>query len=405
MKNKGTIILISYILVGLGIFIYYLFTSYNNYYINQVSTNQIDDTKIRPENMAIEQIDSVFDSKNSSNKTLEENGIFVDNNKNENLKIEEVQSGTDLEKLIKLQKEIEKIKDEQDKLTGDLFILNNEISTYKTEIRKNEKNKENKEKILGTYLKWIHMTHNTLDLYLSILQASNLNEVVYNYNLTNQFIKKTISNINELSNDNYTLDLNRDDIVNKKALYQAIIRDITIKENELIDKHNEIVTLISNNNKLFNESYSSTTNLNNRINSNKFQYYGNPNGFMIIPVEGYTITSEWGDRVHPISGVVKHHAGVDLAVDTGTIVRAAANGIVSMASWYGGYGKAVMINHGNGIVTLYGHNSKILVSEGDLVQQGQPIALAGSTGYSTGPHCHFEVRYNDSDIDPFTYIK
>ena len=257
MKNKVTIILISYILVGLGIFIYYLFTSYNNYYINQVSTNQIDDTKIRPENMAIEQIDSVFDSKNSSNKTLEENGIFVDNNKNENLKIEEVQSGTDLEKLIKLQKEIEKIKDEQDKLTGDLFILNNEISTYKTEIRKNERNKENKEKILGTYLKWIHMTHNTLDLYLSILQASNLNEVVYNYNLTNQFIKKTISNINELSNDNYTFDLNRDDIVNKKALYQAIIRDITIKENELIDKHNEIVTLISNNNKLFNESYSS----------------------------------------------------------------------------------------------------------------------------------------------------
>ena len=125
---------------------------------------------------------------------------------------------------------------------------------------------------------------------------------------------------------------------------------------------------------------------------------------MIVPVSNYTVTSPWGDRVHPIYGNVRHHAGIDLGVDYGTPVRAAADGVVTLSAWYGGYGKAVMLDHGNSISTLYGHNSQILVKDGQFVKQGEIIALAGSTGNSTGPHCHFEVRNNGEDIDPITFV-
>ena len=132
-------------------------------------------------------------------------------------------------------------------------------------------------------------------------------------------------------------------------------------------------------------------------------FKGQRNSGMIAPCQG-TITSDWGDRVHPIYGTVKHHAGLDIGVDYGTPIVASSNGVVTLASWYGGYGKAVMIDHGGDIKTLYGHNSKILVKEGEIVKQGQVIALAGSTGNSTGPHCHFEVILNGQDVNPLSYI-
>ena len=85
-------------------------------------------------------------------------------------------------------------------------------------------------------------------------------------------------------------------------------------------------------------------------------------------------------------------------------IRAADGGVVIYADWMGGYGKAVIIDHGGGITTLYGHNSELVVSEGQRVRKGQTIARAGATGYATGPHCHFEVRQNGSPVNPMGYL-
>ena len=121
------------------------------------------------------------------------------------------------------------------------------------------------------------------------------------------------------------------------------------------------------------------------------------------PVSG-EITSPYGYRVHPIWGTTLYHSGIDIGVDEGTPVHAADGGVVVWSGWIGGYGYAVVIDHGNGLSTLYGHNSELAVDEGQSVAKGQVISYAGSTGNSTGPHVHFEVRVNGDPVDPMGYL-
>lgn len=123
-------------------------------------------------------------------------------------------------------------------------------------------------------------------------------------------------------------------------------------------------------------------------------------GGFIRPVNG-SQTSGFGYRYHPILHRRKLHTGVDFGARTGTPIRAAAGGVVLLASYSRGYGNCVIIDHGGGTTTLYGHCSALLVSEGQTVRQGQTIARVGSTGMSTGPHLHFEVRRNGVPVRPF----
>lgn len=129
--------------------------------------------------------------------------------------------------------------------------------------------------------------------------------------------------------------------------------------------------------------------------------YAGATGSFVFPVASYVyISSRFGERVHPITGELKNHNGMDIASNMGTTVYAADGGKVVLAEWYGGYGNCIMIDHGNGYKTLYGHLSVIGVSEGQSVSQGAVIGAVGSTGNSTGPHLHFEVYANGSRIDP-----
>lgn len=124
-------------------------------------------------------------------------------------------------------------------------------------------------------------------------------------------------------------------------------------------------------------------------------------GSFVFPVASYVyISSRFGMRVHPITGQYKSHTGMDIASNQGTAVYACDSGTVVLAEWYGGYGNCIMIDHGNGYKTLYGHLSVISVSNGQTVSQGETIGQVGSTGNSTGPHLHLEVYKNGSRIDP-----
>jgi len=124
---------------------------------------------------------------------------------------------------------------------------------------------------------------------------------------------------------------------------------------------------------------------------------------MIWPYKG-TITSYFGPRYHPILKEMRNHTGLDIATPWGVPVVAAEEGVVIYSGWLGGYGNTVIIDHGNGVSTLYAHNSKLLVFYGQEVDRGQRIALSGSTGFSTGPHVHFEVRVDGAPVNPLSFL-
>ncbi len=129
-------------------------------------------------------------------------------------------------------------------------------------------------------------------------------------------------------------------------------------------------------------------------------------GVMLWPVPGnYRISSQYGYRIHPILHTRNFHSGLDIPAATGTSIVAASAGTVIFSGTKGGYGKCVMIDHGGGIVTLYGHCSALVAGVGESVSQGQTIARVGSTGQATGPHCHFEVRINGSTTSPVSYLQ
>jgi murein DD-endopeptidase MepM/ murein hydrolase activator NlpD len=121
------------------------------------------------------------------------------------------------------------------------------------------------------------------------------------------------------------------------------------------------------------------------------------------PITG-RLMGGFGERTDPFSGEGARHTGVDIAAPTGTPVKATADGVIVSAGWYGGYGRCVIIDHGNGYQTLYGHLSKIDVMDGEEIRQGETLGRVGMTGRATGPHLHYEVRIHSTPVNPYRYL-
>ncbi|MFZ5989167.1 MAG: murein hydrolase activator EnvC family protein [Bacillota bacterium] len=192
-----------------------------------------------------------------------------------------------------------------------------------------------------------------------------------------QKANESLRNINNLKETKATLDLQIRSINSK--LYR-----LEEQEDALIKKSQE---------------------LGNQIRSlqRKGAYAG---GSMIWPVPSSTrVSSYFGNRLHPILKRYKMHTGIDISAKSGASIVAANKGTVIMTGWQGGYGYTVVIDHGGGITTLYAHCSKIIAKKNDVVKAGETIAKIGSTGLSTGPHLHFEVRKNGSPTNPLNYVK
>jgi murein DD-endopeptidase MepM/ murein hydrolase activator NlpD len=123
------------------------------------------------------------------------------------------------------------------------------------------------------------------------------------------------------------------------------------------------------------------------------------------PLQNTRLTSSFGMRNHPVLGGRRAHSGVDLGAPVGTPVHATADGVVSRASWFGGYGLFISIEHGGDLQTRYGHMSRLNVAEGQTVRKGDVIGFVGSTGRSTGPHLHYEVRVDGAAVNPIPYMQ
>lgn len=180
---------------------------------------------------------------------------------------------------------------------------------------------------------------------------------------------------------------------NAKTMREYYISKLTAEEQALqaeIDEYNFQVSAIEAEIKLL------------ALNSITDDYIG---GAMRWPIPGYDrITSQYGMRVHPITGAYKLHTGVDVGAPMGASFVAAANGIVTKATFNYAYGNMVIIDHGGGVQTLYAHGSEIVAKVGQIVRAGDEVLKVGSTGYSTGPHAHFEIRVNGQTLDPLHYL-
>ena len=323
----------------------------------------------------------------------------------EKLAVEEIEPNTATEDLVEIQKEIEMLRDNIRMLTKNIEFAENEISVYEQKIEQKEREMQDSKNVAGYYAKVYYQTQRDAGTRFGFLRASSFPDFIYRYNTLSLVMGKIDRIIKKNLYDEEELDRNRSQLQLSTEMYRSLLADAEARYATLKDKQVEEMDFQATNRLDLDEEYLQVISSVGRYISNKsYNYTSRQSGrFMILPVEG-EVTSPYGRRTHPIYGDSRHHAGVDIGVDYGTPIHAAADGIVIMAGWYGGYGKVVMIQHGNDIVSLYGHNDKVLVNDGDVVRQGQPIALAGSTGNSTGPHCHFEIRKGGEDIDPYTYV-
>ncbi len=292
-------------------------------------------------------------------------------------------------------------------------VLNDSISEIQDKLDVAQKDYDEQEKLLETRLVTMYEAGDTSFLDF-ILSSKNIVDFISNYylmaELTNydeDLLEKIEREKSQIEQNKKMLETKQNEYNTIKANYEKkkiilyntkVLRDeaaskLTQEETELsakIDEYrNQILAVEAEISKI------TTANLDT-------QYIG---GEMAWPVPGYTrITSNYGMRTHPITGIYKLHTGVDLGAPMGANFVAANDGVVTKAGYHGAYGNMVIIDHGGGISTLYAHGSEILVTVGQTVKKGDVILKVGSTGYSTGAHAHFEVRVNGQVVNPLPYI-
>ncbi len=374
--------------------------------INVFSNNEIEnnDNSTNTENMTLQ------DKQKEVQEKLEES--------NNRLKYVQSELSVSLQKIQELDDSIVKYTEELNKLQNQVNTLENEIKVTDEELAKNEEEYKRKENLFKRRVVALYEAGETT--YLDVLLSSKgLMDFLSNYYMLEEIMQYDDELLKEVES-------RRKEIEEKRANQEK--RNSTLK---VAKAQASRMQILMENNKMLQQNYSSQLTeeekeLNEKIEAYKQEEISLENqilaainwgdklaihytgGLMIWPVgkEGTYITSGYGNRLHPIQGVYKYHSGIDIGnAGYGAPVIAATDGVVTFAGVMGGYGNCVMINHGDGIVTLYGHGQEILTTLGTEVSKGDVIMLVGSTGNSTGPHLHFEVRKNGIIQDPIPYLK
>ena len=329
--------------------------------------------------------------------------------------LEEVQSqlSENLQQIEKLDERIRTSENEIEDLNNQVKTLQDEIASIQSKLDVAEKNYEKQKEIMEKRLVAIYESGDTK--YIDVLfKSSNISEFLSNYYLITEITSVDKNLLSDVEKEKKEIESSKQELVtNQESLAVALKKQTqtsTVLQNTKALRENYISKL-SDEEKAkqaqIDEITAQYETVNNQILELAVQgldsvYIG---GVLAWPVPKYTtITSNYGMRVHPITGQYKLHTGVDISAPMGAEFVAANDGIVTKAEYNTAYGKMVLIDHGGGISTLYAHGSEILVQVGQTVKKNEPILKVGSTGYSTGPHAHFEVRINGVVTDPLPYI-
>ncbi len=309
----------------------------------------------------------------------------------------------DLDKKIDAtEREISELQKEINKTQGE---INEKIAT----IAETEKEIDDKNDVLSSRLRVMYK-NGEVGLMEILLGSSSFQELLTNIDMVNRITEQDVDLLkfleekcNEMNRQKESLEELKYNLYHQKADVQTKIDQLAVSRGEVA----ELRSQVAQNNKALESQidelnrYAAELSEKIRKAQSSEAYVG---GEFAWPSPGYErITSYFGYRIHPILKTRKLHTGIDIGVPSNSQIVAANDGTVIHANWLGGYGKAVMIDHGGGIVTLYGHNNELLIKVGDKVSKGQAIAKSGSTGMSTGPHLHFEIRKDGNYVDPMTY--
>lgn len=308
------------------------------------------------------------------------------------------------EKIIQHEAEAEKLELEIDELITD-------IQEKTINLEASQKNYDEQKALLEKRLIVLYEAGETS--YLDVLlHSSSLSDFISNYYMMTEMARydtELLENIEQATNlieaEKEALETQKSKLValqeeNDKKI--AMVSNMKVLKTNYMNQLTEEEKALQADIEVFNQEMAQIeSDLINLADSNT-NYAG---GEMAWPAPGYyTITSPFGYRVHPILGVTRFHSGVDIGVPTGGKIVAANDGTVIKTTYTSSYGNMVMIDHGGGIVTLYAHGSKIIATLGQEVKRGDVIMEAGSTGWSTGPHLHFEVRLDGEYQQPLDYI-
>ena len=318
------------------------------------------------------------------------------------------------ERLRQIQEELRVATAEYREVKGQLDSVEDKISDNTELLEKTEADLKVKNKKLQQRVRDIYI--NGQISYVDVLfGAKDFADLMTRMDVLKRIIKHDYDLIMKVKEEKATVENTRAQLEKDKAEAEVLVTDAQAKKVKVEDKESEQQVLLDQaiydrdtSERMYEEIMAASQEVANMIRRSQMSsagYSGAPAGAggMIWPISG-PITSEFGWRTHPIFGTARFHSGLDIGGDYGMPIYAAASGTVIYAGWISGYGNAVIIDHGGGVTTLYGHNDSLNVSEGENVAQGQVIAMCGSTGNSTGPHCHFEVRENGEPVSPYGYL-
>jgi murein DD-endopeptidase MepM/ murein hydrolase activator NlpD len=318
------------------------------------------------------------------------------------------------------------VSNEIKELDKKLNVATDELSAVEEEIKKLEKNIEKKEEELieaeanieekqDTFNKRLRVMYKTGNAgYIEILLSStSISDFLSRQDMLKSIAKHDTELITYMKDQRDIIDARKAELNSQKTKVEVSKNKLEVRRRDLAKAtraKEDMMNRLKEDHIALEKEYDSLNDLAKSIEADivKKQVNNNPysGGTMSWPVPGYSrVSSPFGYRIHPILKRKKFHSGIDIPAPTGSNVIAGAEGTVIHSGSLGGYGKVIMIDHGGGIVTLYAHNSRLIASNGQSVDKGDVIAKIGSTGMSTGPHSHFEVRKNGAYVNPIPWVK